>query len=257
MRLAIAVALLAAPAFPEAHKVWKAAPIARDAAFHQGPGYAIRLRALAKLERSATGETADQILWIRGGAGRVSVGSPARLSEIAPGDLVRLPRATPYTIEPAGGKLEFIAVRVTPFAPGQAPPPGQRPTRGQMGDVLKKAEIDDVIARTEANAPLHAQDNFTMNYVLFKQGRVGPWEAHANCADIYLLQTGEGTLQLGGVIQNPKENSPGEPRGTAMTGSEDNSIAAGDLVLIPRNGAHHMNPKTLPLVYVLIKVWSQ
>jgi len=35
------------------------------------------------------------------------------------------------------------------------------------------------------------------------------------------------------------------------------AINAADLVLIPRNMAHHMNPRSLPLVYVLIKVWSE
>ena len=92
--------------------------------------------------------------------------------------------------------------------------------------------------------------------MLFK-GRVGPWESHAHCADIYFVQTGEGVIETGGSIVNAKEVSPGEPRGTAIQGASRHSVARGSLIVIPRNVAHHMNPKTLPLAYVLVKVWSE
>ena len=260
--LTIAFLVTAAPAVCETRNVWKSADIDSRAAkargtvtLHDGAGYSIQLQSIQKSE-SVPGESVDQILWIRRGAGHLSTGSPARRSGLAAGDLVRLPRATAYTIEPVGGQLAFVAVRVKPFAAGRTAPAGIRPTRGEMGDVLTRAAIDATIARTEANAPLHVQDNFTVNYVLFK-GRVGPWESHAGCADIYLVQTGTGTIQLGGSIENAKEESPGEPRGTGVTGSRDSAVGAGDLVVIPRNVAHHMNPKTLPLAYVLVKVWSE
>ena len=259
----ITIAFLAAPAFCQNGHVFKSADIDSRAAkagatvaLHDGAGYSIQVKSIQKAERSASGESVDQLLWIRSGAGHLSVGSPARRSALAAGDLVRLPRATAYAIEPDGGRLAFVDIRVTPLAAGRPAPAGIRPTRGEMGDVLSKAGIDATIARTEANAPLHAQDNFTVNYVLFK-GRVGPWEAHAGCADIYLVQTGTGTIQLGGSIANAKDESPGEPRGTGVSGSRDSAVGAGDLVVIPRNVAHHMNPKTLPLAYVLVKVWSE
>ncbi len=187
---------------------------------------------------------------------RASTSIAARRSAIGPGDLIRIPRRTAYTIQPNAATLEYIAIQINPLAPGRKAPAGIRPAPGQMGDLIKKAEIDSTIARTEANAPLHTQDNFTVNFVLFK-GRTGPWEAHANCTDIYLVQTGSGSLQLGGTIVNAKQESEGEPRGTAVTGATNHNVTAGDIAVIPRNVAHHMNPKTLPLTYMLIKVWSE
>ena len=257
------VLTIAAPStLCETQQVWKSAEIEALAAktrkpvpLHSGAGYAIHGKSLEKAERSASGERVDQVLWVRRGAGRLSLGSPPRHSEIAAGDLIRIPRRTPYSIEPQGGRLNLIAVRLQPLAVGGNAPPGIRPARGEMGDTLKKAEIDATIARTQANAPLHAQDNFTVNYVLFK-GRVGPWESHTGCADIYLVQTGSGVIQLGGSIENAREDSPGEPRGTGMTGSRESEVGAGDLLVIPRGVAHHMNPKSMPLAYLLIKVWS-
>lgn len=263
MRLSIAFLTAAHLALCETPTVWKSAEIGARAAkakgtltLHSGKGYSIQLKTLEREQRSASGESADRILWIRRGAGRLSLGSPARRSEVAVGDLVRLPRGTPYAIEPVSGKLEFVAVRVKGLAAGRAAPAGIRPARGEMGDVVKKAEIDATIARSQANAPLHSQNNFTVNYVLFK-GRAGPWESHAGCTDIYLVQTGAGAIQLGGSIEDAKEESSGEPRGTGMTGSRESTVGAGDLVAIPRNVAHHMNPTSLPLAYVLIKVWAE
>ena len=262
MRLMIAFLLTVASAFCQTRGVWKSSEIEARVAktrgtenLDAGAGYSIHLKALEKMARSA-GESVDQILWIRRGAGRLLVGSPARRSDVAVGDLVRVARDTEYAIEPVDGRLEFVAVRIAALAAGRAAPAGIRPARGEMGDVVKKAGIDATIARTQANAPLHSQNNFTVNYVLFK-GRVGPWEAHAGCADIYLVQTGTGAIQLGGSIESASEESPGEPRGTALRGSAESAVGAGDLVVIPRNMAHHMNPKSLPLAYVLIKVWSE
>jgi hypothetical protein len=62
---------------------------------------------------------------------------------------------------------------------------------------------------------------------------------------------------LGGTIENAKDVYPGEPRGTAIRGASEHEVSARDLLVIPRNVAHHMNPKSLPLAYVLIKVWSE
>lgn len=193
------------------------------------------------------------MLWIRKGSATATVSGRV---EAGPGDLIRIPRSTPWSIEPKAGRVELADVRIEPLGEGRKAPQGIRPAAGKMGLHVSKAAIDAVIARTEANAPLHTQDNFTANFVLFK-GRVGPWESHAGCTDIYLVQAGEGVIQTGGRIENARDVSPGEPRGTAIVGSSDFAVAAGDLLVIPRNVAHHMNPKSLPLAYVLIKVWSE
>ena len=236
------------PLFSEAPAIWNPAT-----AKLSGTGYTLQRFTLRQPHTSA-GESIDQLLSIRHGSATLSIGQ--RRSTIAAGDLVRIPHHTAYTIQPAAAPLEFIAIQIKPLAPSRKAPAGIRPAPGQMGDVVTKAEIDSTIARTEANAPLHTQDNFTVKYVLFK-GRTGPWEAHANCTDVYLVQTGAGSLQLGGTIVNPKQESEGEPRGTAVTGARNHNVSAGDIAVIPRNVAHHMNPTTLPLAYLLIKVWSE
>lgn len=80
VRLAIAFLIGAPSVFPETHAIWKSAQIeARVAhlrgifALHSGPGYTIRIKAMEKEQRSATGEPVDQMVWIRRGAGHLSL----------------------------------------------------------------------------------------------------------------------------------------------------------------------------------------
>jgi mannose-6-phosphate isomerase-like protein (cupin superfamily) len=125
-----------------------------------------------------------------------------------------------------------------------------------MPDVLKKADIDATISRSESNQPLHGASNFTMNYVIYA-GRPGPWEAHRDCVDIYFMQSGNGTAHLGGEIVNAKEETPGEIRGTGVKGARTHQIGPGDIVLIPRMGTHYMVPSSVKLAYLLMKVWAE
>jgi len=69
------------------------------------------------------------------------------------------------------------------------------------------------------------------------------------------MQIGTAMAQLGGEIQNAKEESPGEPRGDGVKGAREHQIGPGDIVLIPRNTAHHMTPAGGRLGYILVKVW--
>ncbi|MGH8247290.1 MAG: hypothetical protein ACREUU_12770, partial [Gammaproteobacteria bacterium] len=128
------------------------------------------------------------------------------------------------------------------------------PAEREMPDLLKKSVIAATFTNFNSNQPIHSAPNFTMNYVIYA-GRSGPWEAHAGCVDIYFLKTGTGTAYLGGEIQNVKEDIPGEPRGEGVSGARIYSIGAGDVVLIPRNTAHHVKPGAGKLGYVLIKDW--
>jgi mannose-6-phosphate isomerase-like protein (cupin superfamily) len=224
-----------------------------ESALYERPNFAIVLEswrgAPSHPEQNAK---ADQVLWVRHGSGHFTIGSPPRRHDIAAGDFLLIPRRTPYQITPTGG-VDAVVVRVFP-ATGTSRP-GIRPTRGRIADVLPKSEIDATFAKFDRNQPIHSAPNFTMNYVIYP-AHAGPWEAHLGCADIYFLQIGTATAQIGGQIQNAKEESPGEPRGTAVIGARSYSIGPGDLVLIPRNTAHHMDPGPGKLGYILMKVWA-
>ena len=263
--------LLAGATGMEIRDVIKAADIdarfartARDLALHERPNYAIWL----KVHSGRAGpyevhRDADDVLWVRRGAATVLLGGEltgaglagARRHEISAGDVVHIPRNTPHRIDPGAGRLEYVVVRIFPTGDNLPPRPGFLAPR-IMPEVLKKSEIDATIAKFDANQPIHAAKNYTMNYVIYK-GRSGPFEAHHGCVDIYFIQFGAARALLGGEIENPKEESPGEIRGAGVKGSREYTIGPGDLVVIPRNGTHHMIPTSEKLGYILLKVWAE
>ncbi len=223
---------------------------------HQMPNYALWLKVQqGKPGPRETHDDSDDVLVIRHGSGRVTLGEPQRVHEIGPGDMINIPRHTPHQLDPGSGRLEYVVVRIFPTGENVPPRPGIRPAARKMPDVLKKSEIDATFVKFTTNQPIHSAPNFTMNYVIYP-AHAGPWEAHKGCVDIYFLQTGTATAQLGGEIQNVKEESPGEPRGDAVKGARTHQIGPGDIVLIPRNTAHHMDPGPGKLGYVLMKVWA-
>jgi mannose-6-phosphate isomerase-like protein (cupin superfamily) len=242
---------------------------------HSTPAYTIRFDVQAgKPGPYMAHPNADQLLFVRAGTARILLGGElagarksasselvgeaikeGRTNDVGPGDVIHLPRNTPHRIDPAGGRLEYVRVQVFPAGDNLPPRQGFLSPR-RMADVLKKSEIDATFAKYSSNQPIHAAPNYTMNYVIYT-GRSGPWEAHRGCTDIYFVQTGTATAQLGGDIADPKEEAPGEIRGTGVSGARRHSIGPGDMVLIPRNTAHHMDPAGGKLGYLLLKVWVE
>ena len=77
-------------------------------------------------------------------------------------------------------------------------------------------------------------------------------EQHDNFVDVVIVQSGEGTLLLGGKMIDPKA---GEYLGTGIEGGERHALAPGDLVHIPAKIPHNfLVAKGKHLTYVLVKV---
>jgi mannose-6-phosphate isomerase-like protein (cupin superfamily) len=68
----------------------------------------------------------------------------------------------------------------------------------------------------------------------------GEVEIHESDADLMFINSGEGTLLLGGTVMNPKKTGAGEIRASVMRGGEMKALAAGDVVYIPANIPHQV-----------------
>lgn len=255
MRWWLILLAVVAAAQDEGKEVWKAAEIERllaetrqDRMLLTRPAYEIRLRVIEG--RFSGKPAADHILQVRKGGGMVNVGG--KRHQVGAGDFLHVPRSTAHEIDPGGGRLELVVVRIV--ATGENLP--ERRGLPGMPEVLRKAEIDATIAAHQSNQPLHASRAYTMNYVIYP-GKPGPWEAHRGCVDIYFVQHGKAKALLGGKITNAREQSPGEIRGDGVEGAREYEIGPGDLVHIPRNGAHHMIPAGDKLAYLLLKIWAE
>ena len=80
-------------------------------------------------------------------------------------------------------------------------------------------------------------------------------EQHDNIIDVVIVQSGEGSLLLGGKMINPRGSStPGEYAGTGIEGGERYPLGPGDIVHIPAKIPHSfLVPKGKHITYVLVK----
>ena len=80
-------------------------------------------------------------------------------------------------------------------------------------------------------------------------------EQHDTIIDVVIVQSGEGTLLLGGTMINPKASSgAGEYLGAGIEGGERHPLGAGDVVHIPAKIPHSfLVPKGKHITYVLVK----
>jgi hypothetical protein len=80
-------------------------------------------------------------------------------------------------------------------------------------------------------------------------------EQHDQIVDVVIVQSGEGVLQLGGVMVGKKGGAgAGEYLGTRLDGGERRTLAAGDVIHIPATIPHaFLVPAGKHITYVLVK----
>jgi len=83
-------------------------------------------------------------------------------------------------------------------------------------------------------------------------------EQHDAIIDIIFVQSGEGTLQLGGTMAGRRATTPGEYVGTRLDGGDRHALGPGDIVHIPAGIPHSfLVPAGKHLTYVLLKIPSK
>ena len=152
-------------------------------------------------------------------------------------------------------RLVTAALLVTPvFA---ADPPGFAQWRSselkQRDEALSKKVGPDHSAReTLADYKSH-------RFRLLYRDADGFPEQHDNIVDVVFVQSGEGTLVLGGKVLGLKAGSgPGEFVGTSIEGGERHPLGPGDVLHIPPKIPHSfLVPSGKHLTYVLVKFPGQ
>jgi mannose-6-phosphate isomerase-like protein (cupin superfamily) len=83
----------------------------------------------------------------------------------------------------------------------------------------------------------------------------GQAELHENVADVFMVQSGEATLVVGGTVANGKTTAPHEIRGPKINGGAQHKLAAGDVVHIPANVPHQLLvAKGTQFTYFVVKI---
>ena len=82
-------------------------------------------------------------------------------------------------------------------------------------------------------------------------------ELHDESDDVYYVLEGSAQLTLGGSLENPKEQTPGEWRSEKIVGGQTFTITKGDLIVVPRGTPHQrINTKGKTFSLILIKVFA-
>jgi mannose-6-phosphate isomerase-like protein (cupin superfamily) len=82
-------------------------------------------------------------------------------------------------------------------------------------------------------------------------------ELHDASDDVYYVLEGSAQLTLGGKLDNPKEQSPGEWRSDKIIGGTTFTLKKGDLIIVPRGTPHHrINTKGKTFSLILIKIFK-
>jgi len=95
------------------------------------------------------------------------------------------------------------------------------------------------------------------NHLIMVAHREGPGqvEIHQHTADVFVVQSGEGTLLVGGTAENPRNTQPGEIRAASMKNAESRKLSAGDVVHIPAKMTHQLMVEPgKQITYFVVKI---
>ncbi len=80
-------------------------------------------------------------------------------------------------------------------------------------------------------------------------------EQHDAIIDVVYVQSGEGTLVMGGTMEGRRGTNPGEWVGTMLTGGDRHPLGTGDIVHIPAGVPHSfLVAPGQHITYVLLKI---
>ncbi|MEZ5426909.1 MAG: hypothetical protein R2747_11620 [Pyrinomonadaceae bacterium] len=83
-------------------------------------------------------------------------------------------------------------------------------------------------------------------------------EVHDASDDVYYVLDGSAELTLGGKLENPREDSPGEWRSGKIIGGQTFTIKKGDLIIVPRGTPHQrVNSRGKKFSLILIKIFAE
>jgi mannose-6-phosphate isomerase-like protein (cupin superfamily) len=152
-------------------------------------------------------------------------------------------------------KIQMVvtALLFSAFAVEAADPPGfQHWTSAELKGFAKS-----LAPKIDQNKVATQQLGKFGNYSFMAAHREGPGEAeyHETQADIFIVESGEATLVIGGKLVNGKTTAPNEMRAPSISGGSDKKLGPGDVVSIPAKTPHQVKLDAgKQFTYFIVKV---
>jgi mannose-6-phosphate isomerase-like protein (cupin superfamily) len=214
--------------------------------------HAVTFRVATKSVPATNHQEADEYWFVRKGTANVTLntGATPATSSVSGGDVLYVPRDVPYAIEPSA-RFEYVALRIfTPRSARGAGPGGEvgaQPT----SYFAKKADIDKTFASERRTTQLRFPGGVNVAMIIY-DGAIGPYESHSTVDQIYFVRHGSAKAALDGRLVDPVVTTPGQIRGTGYLDSSEYSIGPGDIVWLPRNQLHFVDPGIGKIGYFLV-----
>ena len=182
---------------------------------------------------------------------------------LGPGDIIHIPTNTPHSyLVPEGGHITYVLVRVPAFV-GEAVVLTDAPVLqfDPPGFAMWKAselEQRDAALSTRVGRDHSARETLAdygnpagAHRFRFIHGDAdGIPEIHDDIIDVVFVQSGAGTLLVGGEMLNRTGG-----RGTGISGGTRYPLGPGDMIHIPRETPHnYLVPEGGHITYVLVRV---
>jgi len=136
-----------------------------------------------------------------------------------------------------------------------------------LAGVKSRAELEqlDVLLRAGAVPPEVSRQLFAKEGAAYSidtsyfANRIQTPQLHVNYDEVFVVLSGAATLRLGGelVEGKPHNNDPNEIRSRNMKGGITRTVAAGDVISVPRGTVHQVNPGVGHIHYMVIKVMGK
>ena len=224
--------------------------------------HAVTFRVSTKKLPATAHMEADEYWFVRKGTAKVvlQTGTPATSAphDVGAGDVVYVPRHVPYEIDPGTSRFEFVAVRIfTPRAArgGGAGGAGSAPLPEPTSYFATKAQIDKTFTDEPRTTQLRFPSGGIVAMIIYN-GAIGPYESHEDVDQVYFVRHGTAKAAYDGRLVNPTVTTPGQIRGTGYLDASEYTITSGDIVWVPRNQLHFIDPGTGKIGYFLISMPS-
>jgi mannose-6-phosphate isomerase-like protein (cupin superfamily) len=149
-------------------------------------------------------------------------------------------------------KLFLVTIAATAVL-SAADPVGFDQWKGSELKSFEKKLAPKIDAHKIASQPLAKYGNHNVT-IIHREGS-GEAELHETQADLFVVQSGEATLVIGGSVVDPKTTVPNEIRGPSIKDGARKRLGPGDIVHIPPKTPHQlMVDSGKQITYVIAKV---
>jgi quercetin dioxygenase-like cupin family protein len=117
---------------------------------------------------------------------------------------------------------------------------------------IRFVDHDAVAAAFAKGQPLVEAENYKVH--ASRRDAPGQAEVHEADTDIIHVLSGTASFVTGGAVVEGRTVAPEEVRGSAITGGDERTLVAGDVVIVPAGTPHWFRAVPAPMTYYVVKV---